>query len=657
MNSSFLKNYRSLAVSIFLSTLLLFADVPLWCSALSILFWLWSLFCHQFSFKTPSRTVTGILSFFALVVILVEFKTVMGKEPAASFIIILSGLKVLEFSRDEEKDFLVLLGFFLISAKFLFSYDLSYLIVAIPVYLTLTLNLFPAIWLKTRRATSLKYLSKVVLLAVPMATLMFVLFPRITKTLLEMPSNYRGGSYSGFSDSVSPGSISKLALSNELVLRLEPVSKDFTLHDLYISGLTLEKNNQMNWIYSRVGDVFIKSEAPLDIDYKLIIEPHYKNNIFTVKNTDRMSSEGQTIYIDNNYNFKFGSLLEKKAFVHASIASVKIQMTDELREKNLEQPDLNFLTAEQLTQLNQLNSNLKNGRQRPEDINQAILDYFAKNRFEYTLNPGAQPNLNLHDFLFKYRKGYCEHFASAHALLLRLNKVPARVVVGYHGGEFNPMGRFWTIRQKDAHAWVEFLNSNNKWTLTDPVSVIAPQRLELGSELYSSVVNDLLTVDEIRSRVNNTGIFARLSMWFDNVNYRWNSFLLEYDFDKQKDILRSLNLNLGTALIIVLLLFFLVSLGINLFQRRGIKKKFSELGFNEINNWATRFDLQKLDTEGPLTWQNRLFTQLPAKYQTFHGDLKKAFDLWIQLSYQGTLSDADSKRSFTELKRTIKKVR
>ncbi len=656
MTNLLFKDYRSLALCIFFSTLMLFSDVPIWCFVLSVLFWLWRIFCQSFNFNIPSKTITGFLAFLGLLVILIEFRTLLGKEPAASFIVILSGLKTLEFSQDNEKDFLVLLGFFLISSKFLFSYDLTYLLLSVPIYLTLTLNLFPSAWLKSHWSAAIKYLSKVLLLAAPMAALMFILFPRITKTLLELPSNYREG-YSGFSDSISPGSIAKLSLNNEIVLRLEPFSRSLNMAELYISGLTLEKNNHMNWVYTKNNEGIVRSETPIEIDYKIILEPHNRNHLFSLKNTDRMSAEGLSIYHDSNYNFKLDTYLEKKAFIQASIASVKIDVTEDSLSRNLVEPDLSDLTIEQRKQIKDLNSQLRKTAKTPEEINDSILNYFATGRFVYTLNPGEQPQLNLYDFLFKYKKGYCEHFASALALLLRLNKVAARVVVGYHGGEFNPLGNFWTVRQKDAHAWVEFVNSSNRWVMADPVSVVAPQRIELGSNIYGSIVNDLLTAEEIKNRVNGADTLSRLSMWFDNVNYRWSSFLLEYDFDKQKDLLREFNLSLGSGLIVILIVLFLISVAINLFQKRGVKKKFSELCFQEINSWATGFNLQKNENEGPRHWQQRLLQHLPEKYRNKQAELEKAFSLWIEISFQKPNSNFDAKRSYTELKRALRRAR
>lgn len=653
MNTILFKDYRILALCNFISSLLLFPDVPFWCFALSMLFWAWRLFCHVFDFNIPSRYVTGFLSFLGLLVILLEFRTIMGKEPAASFIIILTGLKMLEFREESEKDFLVLLGFFLISSKFLFSYDLSYLFFSIPIYAGLTINLFPTAWIKSQRSSAIKYLAKVFLLALPMAAMMFVFFPRITKKLLEAPSNYRFGG-SGFSDSISPGSISRLRQNNEVALRLETFNVKVNMLDLYLRGLTLEKNNLMHWSSTKTMDGFLKSEAPTETDYKIIVEPHYKNQIFSLKNTGRMSAEGMTIYHDLHYNFRFESPLEKKAVVIGSINDTRSIVPKDVIERNSAIASLGEVPPEQKKQVDELVAQLSKNKTR-EAISRSIMDYFATQGFTYTLEPGEQPGLTLPEFIFKQKKGYCEHYASAMALLLRLSKVPARVVVGYQGGEFNPVGNFWTVRQKDAHAWVEFINSQNRWVSIDPVSVVAPRRLELGANIYNSLLNDMLTDEEIKNRINNADVISQLSMWFDNINYRWSTFLLEYDFDKQKDILRSLNVSLGGSLIIVLIVLFIFSILINVYQRRGTKKRFSELCFIELNDWAARFNLQKLDTEGPTHWLQRILKSLPEKNRAFQTEIEQAFRIWIQIAYQPPVSDSEAKRAIGDLRKLIRK--
>ena len=86
----------------------------------------------------------------------------------------------------------------------------------------------------------------------------------------------------------------------------------------------------------------------------------------------------------------------------------------------------------------------------------AILAHFREEKFVYTLEPGELASRDPVDgFLFDSRRGFCEHYASAFAVLLRAAGIPARIVTGYQGGELNPRGNYLVVRQSDAHAWVE----------------------------------------------------------------------------------------------------------------------------------------------------------------------------------------------------------
>ena len=71
------------------------------------------------------------------------------------------------------------------------------------------------------------------------------------------------------------------------------------------------------------------------------------------------------------------------------------------------------------------------------------------------------------DFLFRYRSGHCEYFATAMVLMLRSQGIPARFVTGFLGGENNRLG-YYIVRQSNAHAWVEAYLPDSGWTVFDP---------------------------------------------------------------------------------------------------------------------------------------------------------------------------------------------
>src|SRR6185436_13828106 len=94
---------------------------------------------------------------------------------------------------------------------------------------------------------------------------------------------------------------------------------------------------------------------------------------------------------------------------------------------------------------------------------------YLRGKFEYTLSltwdPGKQP---LSTFLFQQKKGHCEYFASAMAVLLRSVDVPTRLVNGFLMGEYNPIGDAYIVRESDAHSWVEVYLPGAGWTEFDP---------------------------------------------------------------------------------------------------------------------------------------------------------------------------------------------
>jgi hypothetical protein len=101
---------------------------------------------------------------------------------------------------------------------------------------------------------------------------------------------------------------------------------------------------------------------------------------------------------------------------------------------------------------------------RPYQVATAIEQHFGNGSFTYTLDlrPPIDPDLDpMEDFLINQKRGHCQYFASSMVMLLRQSEIPARIVVGYRPNEFNKIGRYFPVRQSDAHAWVEGLFERN----------------------------------------------------------------------------------------------------------------------------------------------------------------------------------------------------
>ncbi|AMC99371.1 transglutaminase TgpA family protein [Halomonas chromatireducens] len=169
---------------------------------------------------------------------------------------------------------------------------------------------------------------------------------------------------------------------------------------------------------------------------------------------------------------------------------------------------------------------------------------FGEAPFRYTLMP---PRLNsrhrVDEFLFESRAGYCTHYASAAATLIRAAGIPSRLVVGFLGGERHPDGYF-TIRDYDAHAWVEVWLDGG-WQRLDPTAAIAPERIELGPQAVEGSAETFLADSPFSSlRLRELDWANRLRLRWENLEYQWQRGVIGY----QREVARSFMQRLGERL-------------------------------------------------------------------------------------------------------------
>jgi transglutaminase-like putative cysteine protease len=165
------------------------------------------------------------------------------------------------------------------------------------------------------------------------------------------------------------------------------------------------------------------------------------------------------------------------------------------------------------------------------EASKALEAYFKRpGLFTYTLDPTGIPPRPpevdpIEHFLLAHRRGHCEYFASALVMLLRSQGIPARVVVGYHGGDYNSIGKFYLVRQRDAHAWVEVY--------------LEPQHLPplLRGELPAEATGAWLRLDPTPEAEDTMapGALAPLADTADYLESLWNDYVLGLNFDRQRD--------------------------------------------------------------------------------------------------------------------------
>jgi len=178
----------------------------------------------------------------------------------------------------------------------------------------------------------------------------------------------------------------------------------------------------------------------------------------------------------------------------------------------------------------------KNGSGGPADVVRAGLEYFNREPFHYTLLPPELGENPTDEFLFETRRGFCEHYAASFALLMRVAGIPARVVLGFLGGELNPMGGYLIVRRSDAHAWVEVWLEGEGWSRVDPTAAVASARIE-----RTGFLEGLATGTPIRFRSGDPGMLVQMAHSFallvDSLNEGWREWVLGLSKERQQRML------------------------------------------------------------------------------------------------------------------------
>lgn len=283
-----------------------------------------------------------------------------------------------------------------------------------------------------------------------------------------------------------------------------------------------------------------------------------------------------------------------------------------------------------------------------EDTVGAALDFFREGGFVYTLRPGTMAEDIVDQFLFATRQGYCEHYSSAMTFLLRAAGVPARVVVGYQGGEENPVGGYLIVRQSDAHAWVEVW-VDGRWLRVDPTSVVAPQRLVTGVESFVPQGQGVLLPEGVRA-LRRVGRFFQLG--WDAANNSWNQWVLGFSHERQRGLWERLGIDPTTRAGAGKLAGFLaVGLSLSLGAAFAAMLRARHGARDEVALLYARFcrklaavGLARKPAEGPYDYAARISRQRP--------DLERAarevIAAYVELRYRGRGDRAALKRLIDE---------
>jgi hypothetical protein len=219
------------------------------------------------------------------------------------------------------------------------------------------------------------------------------------------------------------------------------------------------------------------------------------------------------------------------------------------------------------------------------------------------------------EFLFSSRQGFCEHYAAAFVMLMRSAGIPSRVVTGYQGGEYNPVGDYWLIRQADAHAWAEIWLPDKGWERVDPTAAVAPERIERALD-----TGTLPSGAPARFQIGEDSLFSRgwrrLRYSLDAVNSSWNQWVLSYGPELQREVLTALGFSQPTWKTMTLILVLLVSTllfgiaGWLLINKPGPSDPVLR-AWRGFCTRVARLGIRRQPSEGPRDFSRRIVTARP----------------------------------------------
>jgi transglutaminase-like putative cysteine protease len=521
----------------------LFPHVAGWAVALLVVAAAARLHMNRRAARLPSLALKVVLFGLSTGGIAISYGTMLGVEPGMTVLIVLLALKIIETNGERDFQVLVLLGHFLCLCALFFSQELLMWLYVGVVFLLLTATLVrfhlgPATAGVARPvALSAKLLAQ----ALPIVVVLFLFFPRTSTGFRFQFSRSLLGS-GGMSDRLSPGSISSLALNEEIAFRVDfPDGTTPPISQMYWRGVVLWRGDGLTWVTGPQLPLERRTDrlAGPAIRQRISLQPHGGRWIFAL---DRPTGD------QPRFELMPGGYLLNSRLVFNPL-HYEVVSRPENHELSLPVEQMRAALAPAVRpspQVQALVDGWRSGAANGREIVERALHHFHEEKFSYSLTPGTYGENALDDFMFSRRVGFCEHYAAAFAALMRVVGIPSRVVIGYHGGELNRMGNYVIVRQSDAHAWAEVWLQDSGWLRVDPTEVIAPDRISSGLASFlqtHGAGGEQADANDSDTAIGWRDLMRELRLGWDSVNYQWELRVLNFDEDDQRAFLAQIGLD------------------------------------------------------------------------------------------------------------------
>lgn len=388
---------------------------------------------------------------------------------------------------------------------------------------------------------------RLLLWVMPFCIALFVVFPRLPP-LWQTERQHQA--QTGLADDLSLGGLEKLVQNDSVAFRVEFSGEKPPQQELYWRSKVFESFTGQNWLPDLLPQPQLPLRQQARYQYQLVVEPHFQRGLFSL---------GQVHQMQGHIKAVAAGLIESRQQISRRFSYSLVSDGLAVAQQNRQEASRNLVLLHSNPQASELALLLKKQHPLTSAYAQALYQYFQDKNFSYSLRPPVLTNdAQIDQFLFEHKIGFCGHYASAAAYMFRAAGIPARVVAGYQGGSWQAKGDYLQVLQRDAHAWVEYLDQG-RWRRFDATVVVAPLRLTQG-------LSDALSLSERQflDQFFQQGTFSQWLQQLEWLDYYWSVWVLSFDQTDQALLWQHLKslpwLWIGAILVISLILVLILYL-------------------------------------------------------------------------------------------------
>lgn len=592
-----------LLLSLAMVTVPHFIRVQWWIIGLATALFAWRAYLGYARLELPNRWLLFLIAMAASIGVFLGYRSIFGRDAGVALLVIMLGLKLLETRTLRDAMLLIFLAYFLVVTNFLHSQTIPTALYMVACTVVITAAMISLNYAHTEPPFRVQLRAAGVMLAqaVPLMVVLFLLFPRVPGPLWGLPQDAFTG-VSGLSDTMSPGSLSRLTRSDAVAFRVKFEGEIPRRRHLYWRGPIMWDFDGRTWSVPRFFYNTPRIEARGElVSYEITLEPHNKRWLFAldvpamIPPLAFISGDLQILSSDPvNQRKRY----EMQSYVNASFGVVENRFA--LRRALNLPAGLNPRTQELARALREKHA---------DDLAlvEEVLQMFRNQNFFYTLEPPLLGDNPVDEFLFKTRTGFCEHFASAFAVLMRGAGIPARIVTGYQGGDLNQYGGYLIVRQAEAHAWVEIWIRNRGWIRIDPTSMASPLRVESGISAAVPRTDPLplMVRDDFE-------ILRTLRQSWDYMASTWNQWVLGYTPERQQWLMSNVGIDNATWQKLAAILFSVAGVIVAVFTILVLRQLKSQVrdpakaAYIKFCDKLRRKGLPRMPDEGPVDFARRV---------------------------------------------------